>query len=93
MMLAMSKGTRWPVRAGRLRFALLQRGNDMYPTFNMMTNNSNWDKGWFYIQNDGTGLPTNTGKVLTDCLLNWVFGLLDSGQQKKLDPFQNALRT
>jgi hypothetical protein len=49
MMLAMSKGTRWPVRAGRLRFALLQRGNDMYPTFNMMTNNSNWDKGWFYI--------------------------------------------
>jgi hypothetical protein len=39
------KGKRRPVRAGRFTFALRDRGNDMYPTCNMMTNNVNWDKG------------------------------------------------
>jgi hypothetical protein len=30
----------------------------------MTSNYSEWEKGWFYLRNDGAGLPSYTGKVL-----------------------------
>jgi hypothetical protein len=30
----------------------------------MTSNNAKWEWGWFYLRNDGAGLPPNTGKVL-----------------------------
>jgi hypothetical protein len=45
-------------------FSLRKRGFGVYPPCNMTTNNSEWDKAWFYLRNDGTSLPPYTGKVL-----------------------------
>lgn len=71
---ARSKGTHWPIHASGLTFALRDRGSDMYPPCNMMTNNADWDKGWFYLHNDSPGLTSYTTKVLTDCPTSWAFG-------------------
>jgi hypothetical protein len=59
------KGKRRPVRAGGLTFVLWNRGFGVYPPCNMTTNNSKWDKVWFYLRNDGAGLPPYTSKSWT----------------------------
>jgi hypothetical protein len=63
--LAMGKArTRQTVRAGGLTLALRDTCKELYPPCTMTSNNTDWEKGWFYLRNDGTGLPSYTGKVL-----------------------------
>jgi hypothetical protein len=45
------------VRAGGLTFALRESRKELYPPCTMTLNNADWEKGWFYLCNDGTGLP------------------------------------
>jgi hypothetical protein len=86
------KGKRWPVRAGGLTFSLRKRGFGVYPPCNMMTNNSEWDKAWFYLCNDGAGLPPYTGKVLDSRPYNWSFGVSDEVRRAKLATYMKALK-
>jgi hypothetical protein len=53
----------------------------------MTTNNSEWDKAWFYLRNDTTSLPPYTGKVLDSCPYKWVLGVSDEVRQAKLAPY------
>jgi hypothetical protein len=48
---------RQAVRAGGLTFALRETHWELYPPCKMTSNNAVWEKGWFYLCNDGTGLP------------------------------------
>jgi hypothetical protein len=32
----------------------------------MTSNNIEWERGWFYLRNDGAGLPSYTRKVLRE---------------------------
>ena len=41
----------------------------------MTTNNADWEKGWFYLHNDGDRLPLYTGKVLIDRPEGWRYGV------------------
>jgi hypothetical protein len=88
-----SKGKHRPVHIGGLTFALWDTGNDVYPTCNMTTNNADWDKGWFYLRNDGASLPPYTGKVLASRPFNWALRVSDSVRWTKLKPYLKALRT
>jgi hypothetical protein len=45
------------VRAGGLTFALPDSRKELYPPCTMTSNNVDWEKGWFYLRNDGAGLP------------------------------------
>jgi hypothetical protein len=46
------------VRTGGLTFALRDSRRELYPLCTMTSNNAEWERGWFYL-NDGTGLtPT-----------------------------------
>jgi hypothetical protein len=45
------------VRAGGLTFALRDSHKELYPPCTMTSNNADWEKGWFYLRNDSTGLP------------------------------------
>jgi hypothetical protein len=45
------------VRADGLTFARRESCKELYPPCTMMSNNADWEKGWFYLRNDGTGLP------------------------------------
>jgi hypothetical protein len=56
--------TRRAVRAGGLTLALRDTRKELYPLCTMTSNNMEWEKGWFYLRNDGVGLPPYTGKVL-----------------------------
>jgi hypothetical protein len=37
---------------------------ELYLSCTMTSNNADWEKGWFYLRNDGAGLPPYTRKVL-----------------------------
>jgi hypothetical protein len=45
------------VRAGGLTFSLRDSRKELYPPCTMTSNNVEWERGWFYLRNDGTGLP------------------------------------
>jgi hypothetical protein len=81
------KGKRRPVRADGLKFLLGKMGFGVYPPCNMMTNNSEWDRAWFYLRNDSASLPPYTGKVLDSRQYNWSFGVLDEVRRTKLAPY------
>jgi hypothetical protein len=58
------KGTCRAVRAGGLTLVLCETRKELYPLCTMSSNNVDWEKGWFYLCNDGVGLPPYIGKVL-----------------------------
>jgi hypothetical protein len=45
------------VRAGGLTFAVRDSRRELYPLCTMTSNNAEWERGWFYLCNDGAGLP------------------------------------
>jgi hypothetical protein len=58
----------------------------------MTSNNTVWEKGWFYLCNDDVGLPPYTGKVLVGKPGAWFYGLSPPAQQRRLEPLTNTLR-
>jgi hypothetical protein len=51
------------VRPGGLTLTLRDTRKELYPLCMMTSNNVVWENGWFYLYNDGAGLPPYTGKV------------------------------
>jgi hypothetical protein len=45
------------VRAGGLTISLLDSRRDFYVPCTMTSNNAEWERGLFYLRNDGAGLP------------------------------------
>jgi hypothetical protein len=45
------------VHADGLTFALRDLRKELYPPCTMTSNNTEWEKGWFYLRNDGADLP------------------------------------
>jgi hypothetical protein len=39
---------------------------ELYIPCTMTSNNAEWERGWFYLRNDGAGLPPYSGKVLME---------------------------
>jgi hypothetical protein len=48
---------RWAVRAGGLTISLRDSRKEFYIPCTMTSNNTEWEQGWFYLRNDGVGLP------------------------------------
>jgi hypothetical protein len=49
--------TRRAVRAGGMTIALQNMRRELYIPCTMTSNNAEWQRGWFYLRNDGAGLP------------------------------------
>jgi hypothetical protein len=49
--------TRRAVRAGGMSLALRAQYKEDYIPCTMTTNNTGWERGWFYLRNDEPGLP------------------------------------
>jgi hypothetical protein len=45
------------VRAGGLTISLRDSRKDFYIPCTMTSDNAEWERGWFYLRNDGAGLP------------------------------------
>jgi hypothetical protein len=47
------------VRAGGLSISLRDSRSEFYIPYTMTSNNTEWERGWFYLRNDGADLlPT-----------------------------------
>jgi hypothetical protein len=54
------------VRAGGVTIALRETRRELYIPCTMTSNNAEWERGWFYLRNDESGLPPLTGKVVRE---------------------------
>jgi hypothetical protein len=64
--------------------------SDQYILAQLISSNSGWHDGWFYLRNDGDQLPRYTGRVLVARGENWSYGVVDD-KKPKLDPLLDAL--
>jgi hypothetical protein len=69
------KTTRQAVHTGVLTLALRGTRKELYPLCTMSSNNADWEKGWFYLCNDGAGLPPYTVKVMMGKTDAWHHGV------------------
>jgi hypothetical protein len=51
----------------------------------MTSNNTDWEKGWLYLRNDGVGLLPYAGKVLTGKPDAWFHGMSPPSRQLRLE--------
>jgi hypothetical protein len=72
-----------------LTFALRDSRKELYPSYTMTLNNADWEKGWFYLRNDGA----YTGKVLVAKTDAWHHGVSPSSCQQRLESLTTALRS
>jgi hypothetical protein len=86
------KGTRRAVRASGLTLTSWDTRKELYLPCTMTSNNAEWEKGWFYLRNDGAGLPPYTGKVLREKPNPWVHSVSPPSRQRRLESFTDALR-
>jgi hypothetical protein len=58
----------------------------------MTSNNTEWEREWFYLRNDGTALPAYSGKVLMERADSWHHGVSPPSHQTRLDSLLDALK-
>jgi hypothetical protein len=80
------------VRAGGMTIALRNTRRELYIPCTMTSNNAEWERGWFYLRNDGAGLPTYSGKVLIERADSWHHGVSPPSHQARLDSLLDALK-
>jgi hypothetical protein len=84
---AEERGTR---RAGSYVLQVRSGRSDQYIPAQLISSNSGWHDGWFYLCNDEGQLPRYTGRVLVAREENWSYGVVDV-EKPKLDPLLVAL--
>jgi hypothetical protein len=68
--------THHAARASGLALAVRSTRREEYIPCTMTSNNSDWERGWFYLRNAEPGLPPYTGKVLRERAASWYIGCL-----------------
>jgi hypothetical protein len=57
----------------------------------LISSNSGWHDGWFYLRNDGDQLPRYFGRVLMVREENWTYVVIEDNKPK-LESLLDALR-
>jgi hypothetical protein len=47
----------------------------------LISSNSGWHDGWFYLRNDGDQLPRYSDRVLVAQEENWGYGVVETRSQ------------
>jgi hypothetical protein len=58
-----------------MTIALRNMRRELYIPCMMTSNNAERERGWFYLRNDGAGLPPYSGKVLKEKADSWHHGV------------------
>jgi hypothetical protein len=66
------------VRAGGVSISLREMRRELYIPCMMTSNNTEWERGWFYLRNYEPGLPPWTGKVVREKAGFWWHGVSPS---------------
>jgi hypothetical protein len=64
---------------------------ELYILAQLISSNSGWHDGWFYLRNDDDRLLKFSGRVLMTREDNWTYGVIKE-EKPKLQPLLNALR-
>jgi hypothetical protein len=75
-----------------MTIALRNTRRELYIPWTMTSNNSEWERGWFYLRNDGADLPPYSGKVLKDKADWGHHGVSPPSHQMWLDSLLAALK-
>jgi hypothetical protein len=86
-----AKGAFYAVRVGSCVLQLRSSRSEQYIPARLISSNSGWHTGWFYLRNDENQLPRYTGRVLTAREHNWMYGVPDV-EKPRLDPLLAALQ-
>jgi hypothetical protein len=81
------------VRAVGLSISLQDSHKEFYIPCTMTSNNAEWERGWFYLRNDGADHPPYTGKVLKEKADSWHHGLSPSSCKDRLESLLIALKS
>jgi hypothetical protein len=85
------RGVRCVVHAGSCTLQVrVGRGEQYIPT-QLISLNSGWHDGWFYLRNNDDRLPRFSGQVLMSREDNWTYGVVEE-DKLKLQPLLDALR-
>jgi hypothetical protein len=84
------RGARRVVRAGSCVLQVRSGRSDQYIPAQLISSNSDWHDGGFYLRNDEGQLPKYIGRVLVAREENWSYGLVDD-EKPKLDLLLVAL--
>jgi hypothetical protein len=84
--------TRRAMRAGGMTITLRNTRRELYVPCTMTSNNAEWERGWFYLSNDGAGLHPYSGKVLMERVDSWHHGVSPSSHQVRLDSLLASLK-
>jgi hypothetical protein len=85
------KGLRCAARAGSCVLQVRSGRADLYILAHLISSNSGWHEGWFYLRNDENQLPRYTGRVLTAREENWTYGVPEA-EKPRLDSLLAALQ-
>jgi hypothetical protein len=84
--------TRRAAHADGLPLAMRSTRREEYIPCTMTSNNSDWERGWFYLRNAEPGLPPYTSKVLRERAASWYHGVSPPSHQAWLDSLVAALK-
>jgi hypothetical protein len=84
--------TRRAARAGGLALAVRSSRREEYIPCTMTSNNSDWERGWFYLLNAAPGLTPYIDKVLRERAASWYHGVSLPSHQARLDSLVAALK-
>jgi hypothetical protein len=55
---------------------------ELYIPAQLISSNSGWHDGWFFLRNDDDCLPKFSGQVLMSCKDNWSYGIIEDDKLK-----------
>jgi hypothetical protein len=76
---------RHAVHTGGMSISLRKMRRELYIPCTRTSNNTEWERGWFYLRNDEPVLPPYTGKVLKEKADTWWHGMSSSSRQDRLE--------
>jgi hypothetical protein len=85
------RGVRRAVHAGSCTLQVRVGQGEQYILAQLISSNSGWHDGWFYLRNDDDRLPRFSGRVLMSREDNWMYVVVEE-EKPKLQPLLDALR-
>jgi hypothetical protein len=85
------RGVRRAVRARSCTLQVRSGRGDQYILAQLISSNSSWHDGWFYLCNDDDQLPRYCSRVLMAREENWTYDVVED-DKPKLEPLLNVLR-
>jgi ribosome modulation factor len=85
------RGVRQAVHASSCTLQVRAGRGELYIPAQLISSNSRWHDGWFYLRNDDNRLPKFSRQVLMLRKDNWSYGVVED-DKPKLQPLLDELR-